>query len=227
MPRHIFKRIALRDRVQRGNGLGLRASIVAQPLPLGIKPTDRLETGDHLLCREGRGITRELITLAGGGPYYHAAQAYWEFDDHGRHRTRSLWVVEMVEPTGGLSLPWEEWLATRDDVVDVYRPTAAGYNARRAVDWMLDNIVGQPYGFDVIRRLARQQGAVCRFFHRPNTNPYDTPPLSWVCSTSIACADQYGGGCVAVPMLWPGDVMPTQLARSPLVDYEFTIPTQA
>lgn len=186
-------------------------------------PLRHLKDSDTLLCRDGSGVARDFIRLAGGGPYYHVAKFYTV------GRSREPMVVEMVEEFGGRHLPWAEWYGLRDDTVDVFRPDPFRkhrYDRDGAIEWMLDNIVGQPYGKDVIRRFARQQNWLTCWWNRPCTDVDAPPPATWVCSTAAACADLYGGGCQPVHALWVGDVMPIQLARGNLYEYQLTIPSK-
>lgn len=182
------------------------------------QPLTRLQTADVLACRDGTGLGREFITIAGRGAYYHVAKFAW--------KDGVPTVVEMIETCGGREIPFDAWLDERDGLIDVFRPENCSrreYNRQGAIRWMRANIVDQPYGWDVIRRFVRQGNWLTCWWNRPCTDPYAAPPATWVCSTAAACADAYGGGVNPVHGLWPGDVQPSEYARANLNRYQFTM----
>ncbi|MGO8691651.1 MAG: hypothetical protein ACLQLG_18685 [Thermoguttaceae bacterium] len=198
----------------------LAAKVESHPFPL-------LWDADTLACRSGSGFQREVIEIEGHGPYYHVARFY-------RSTAGVPMIVEMFDDTGGRTMPLADWLAARaafvgglSEVVDVFRPDlfgSRGYQRRVAVEWMLRNIVGKPYGKATIRRFARQSSWLTCWWNPTCCNEDAPPPTDWVCSTSVAGSDKYGGGCHPVAGLWIGDTSPTALVRGHLYDYRLSIP---
>ena len=187
---------------------------VYDTLVLQDPPVGHLRHGDSLLCRGGRGLSRDLIVLSSRGPYYHAAVYY---RDYGRDM-----VVEMVESAGGRVLPLDQWIAQRDGRVDVFRATSRRFNPIGMSEWMRNHVVGRVYSWSTIRRFSRQESWLTCWWNRPCYDEDAPCPTEFVCSTAAAAACKYGGGQHPVPALWVGDVRPTDYARSPIHRYQFS-----
>lgn len=185
---------------------------IAERNPLRV-----LRDGDSLCCWGGKKdtLTDDITAVAGGGPWYHTAMFFWKRHDP--------FVIEMDRPEGR-EVPWVEWLQRREDQVDVFRVGVGhGYSREKAVRWMQENILGKPYGLLTIARFVRENNWLTGLFYRACADEDAPPPPDWVCSTSMAGADKYGGGVHPVRRLWIGDTNPTAYTRSFLRVYLFTV----
>lgn len=186
----------------------------------------RIADGDLLLFRNGG-----LIGLWTHSPYRHAATAYWQ-----RHVTHKpggerehcsrLVLVDTIEGTGGRSgIPLRREVQERPGKIDVF---AVGeqfpeYNARGAVEWLLANLPGKPYGKRTFLHIALSYLPILRIWRRPNFDDLSVLSGHHVCSSARCTADRLGGGVDPVPGLADAFVEPRHLAHSLLYRYRFTL----
>ena len=206
--------------------LGKHGGLVATKIVIEKDPIAQMLDGDTLACRAGTGFSRDVIEIAEHGAPYHIACFY-------RNVAGLPWVVEMFEGVGGRRMPFDAWILQRanysgsaSEIIDVYRPDTfcdRHYDRQGAVGWMLQNIVGQPYGKATIRRFAAQASWITCWWNRACTDEDAPRPTDWVCSTAKAGADKYGGGVQPVEGLWVGDTKPGPLVQGHLYDYRLSI----
>ncbi len=171
-----------------------------------------LADGDVLLFRS-RGWIWSLIAVAGRSHYTHAAMV-------GRWRRR----VMCVEMTGGggraqsLSNLVERWPGT----IDVYRTREIPVVKRlRAVDYMID-VTARPYGRWNLLRASLLHLPVVRCFANPSLDDAEDDRRPMFCSQAIASAYR-SVGFDLVPNLCDRLTEPGDLARSALLEYQFTL----
>ena len=181
---------------------------------------DSIRDGDLLLWRR-----RGLISIAGRGPYSHAAKAAWWY---GRGWLgRALFCLEIREWIGGRAVPLESCVNRAPGRIDVFatNPDNRWLSYRRwdAVGYMR-TLCGKDYGWWNLWRCAALHLPVVRWLVRAETDDEaengNHPPF---CSQAVAMADRIGGGVDPVPQLADRLTEPGDLARSPFYEYRFTL----
>lgn len=179
----------------------------------------RIRGGDVLLYRDvpvwrGGQWYSPLIQTAGRSRYSHAGMAAW--DD-----TRLL----ALQTTGfGPRRPvLSAAVRAHPGSIDVYRvrPEIEFYPAG-AVEFMF-GIVEKPYGWWALSQTALIHLAGVRFIARVDEDDHAESRYPPYCSAAVAQACRRGGGCDLVPNLADQDTEPGDLARSGLLQYQFTL----
>lgn len=108
--------------------------------------------------------------------------------------------------------------------IDVYRmrPEIIAFDAEGAVREML-KIVQRPYGWWALSQTALIHLAGVRFIARADENDHAETIYPPYCSAAVALAYRRGGGVDLVPNLADQDTEPGDLARSGLLQYQFTL----
>ena len=183
--------------------------------------TPLIQEADILLFR-GRGFISWLIQRYGSGVHSHVGIAHW---DNG-----NLQCVEFREFRGGRSVSLKTQVDNSPFGIDVFR-------AAKRVDYendsyILDDVVkskiattmlkltGLPYGWRNIWKLVKHYLPFCRLA-RQNIKDNIATKI-FVCSTAAAYA--YRTSYIdPVPYLADSAVTPSDLARSSLFEYQFTL----
>jgi len=183
--------------------------------------TPLIQEADILLFR-GRGFISWLIQRYGSGVHSHVGIAHW---DNG-----NLQCVEFREFRGGRSVSLKTQVDNSPFGIDVFR-------AAKRVDYendsyILDDVVkskiattmlkltGLPYGWRNIWKLVKHYLPFCRLA-RQNIKDNNATKI-FVCSTAAAYA--YRTSYIdPVPYLADSAVTPSDLARSSLFEYQFTL----
>ena len=180
-----------------------------------------IKEADVLLFR-GKGLVSWLIKRYGGGMHSHAAMAHWD-GDH-------LECLEFREFKGGRSVSLKSQVATHPDNIDVFRVASliehddekhmlTEDTSDRITDIMIKN-TGLPYGWKNFWKLGKHY---VPFLRLAKQNMKDDDPTDvFVCSTAVAYAFRKAY-IDPVPYLADTAVMPADLARSALFQYQFTI----
>ena len=180
-----------------------------------------IQEADILLFR-GKGIISWLIKRYGSGVHSHVGIALW---DNG-----NLQCVEFREFKGGRSVSLKTQVDNSPFGIDVFR-------AAKRVDYENDSYVlddttkfkitsimlkltGLPYGWKNIWKLFKHYLPFCRL--APQNIKDNNATKIFVCSTAAAYA--YRTSYIdPVPYLADSAVTPSDLARSSLFQYQFTI----
>ena len=180
-----------------------------------------IQEADILLFR-GKGIISWLIQRYGSGVHSHVGIAHW---DNG-----NLQCVEFREFKGGRSVSLKTQVDNSPFGIDVFR-------AAKRVDYENDSYVlddttkfkittimlkltGLPYGWKNIWKLFKHYLPFCRL--APQNIKDNNATKIFVCSTAAAYA--YRTSYIdPVPYLADSAVTPSDLARSSLFQYQFTI----
>lgn len=169
--------------------------------------------GDLLLFRK-----RGLISTAGRGEYSHAAKVFW-WDN-------ILLCAEVREFYGGRIVTLESQVNRFPGVIDVFRANAQNrwplFNRHNSVKYIL-NFAGQKYGYKSVFLTALTHIPFLRFLRKPNVSDCFTDNNPPFCSQACSMADRIGGGVDPVPHLADSFCEPSDLARSPFYDYQFTL----
>ena len=180
-----------------------------------------IQEADILLFR-GNGIISWLIKRYGSGVHSHVGIAHW---DNG-----NLQCVEFREFKGGRSVSLKRQVNNNPFGIDVFR-------AAKRVDYENDSYVlddsakfkitttmlkltGLPYGWKNIWKLFKHYLPFCRL--APQNIKDNNATKIFVCSTAVAYA--YRTSYIdPVPYLADSAVTPSDLARSSLFEYKFTL----
>tara|TARA_R100000808_G_scaffold24059_1_gene54468 strand:+ start:7372 stop:7962 length:591 start_codon:yes stop_codon:yes gene_type:complete len=180
-----------------------------------------IQEADILLFR-GKGIISWLIKRYGSGVHSHVGIAHWDNDN--------LQCVEFREFKGGRSVSLKTQVDNSPFGIDVFR-------AAKRVDYendsyVLDDITkekissimlkltGLPYGWRNIWKLVKHYIPFCRLAQQ-NIKDNNATKI-FVCSTAAAYA--YRMAYIdPVPYLADSAVTPSDLARSALFEYQFTL----
>lgn len=209
---------------------------------------DYINEGDVLLFR-GRGLISNLIQRAGDGNYSHVGLATWHnCVKRCEKGTPLLEVTEFSEGYGGrttnLAVSYAHKL--KDSLIDVYRapetltklkfdsgtrqtlPTVIPFDGK-AVTNCMRRMTGLPYGWWRIWEIAKRKLAITRVWYTGYDNSDDLKKADFahvypVCSSAVAaCFSSIGYDLVANKAdEW---VEPSDVARSPLLNYLFTLYT--
>lgn len=185
---------------------------------------DRIESGDVLLFRPGRSPLARLISAAGRGDYSHAAvAAWWGYD---------LFCLEVREWHGGRAVLLSHEVARRPGLIDVYRlrpqtkcncrPIATCRQIQGAVRKML-RFAGSRYGYWSVLRTALYHLPIVRMCIKPLTDDRMENGRPPYCSQAVAYAYRVGAGIDLVPNAADCVTEPADLARSALLEYQFTL----
>lgn len=189
-----------------------------------------LQEGDILLFR-GEGLISFLIQRYTGGIHSHVALAS-KFND--------TWMcVEFREFKGGRSVSLESQVKDNPTNIDVFRPVNSISYQKMLDDKSIQNIdlvytkeiankmtqdivkwTGQPYGWKNIFKMFMRFMPGARIFQQ-NINDDDVAKAK-VCSTAVTVALRKEF-MDPVPYLADERVSPADLARSPIIQYLFTI----
>lgn len=200
------------------------------------KARELLAEGDVLLFR-GRGFWSYFIKKAAEGRYSHVGLA----SSHGTNGDRIWECVEFREWKGGRSVNLSTYLSRYEGEVDVYRPSSAkrayvfnternevipvtiGLNAK-AVTNIMRKMTGLPYGWKRIMLLAQMKMPLLRFFYSIDSISDDSIKdlIYPICSTAVAYSFAKTGFDL-VHNRADSATEPSDIARSPLLSYIFTI----
>ena len=180
-----------------------------------------IQEADILLFR-GKGIMSWLIKRYGSGVHSHVGIAHWD--------NENLQCVEFREFKGGRSVSLKTQVDNSPFGIDVFR-------AAKRVDYENDSYVlddltkskvttimlkltGLPYGWRNIWKLVKHYLPFCRLAQQ-NIKDNNATKI-FVCSTAAAYA--YRMAYIdPVPYLADSAVTPSDLARSALFEYQFTL----
>jgi len=115
--------------------------------------------------------------------------------------------------------------------IDVFRPASSvSFHGKEPKHWdktsqdvasaVMQQWRGLPYGWSQILKMALHYLPLLRLV--PQETKDDATPSTFVCSTAVAVALRRSF-CDMVPFLSDGMVTPTDLARSALLEYQFSI----
>ena len=179
------------------------------------------QEADILLFR-GKGVMSWLIKRYGSGVHSHVGIAHWD--------NENLQCVEFREFKGGRSVSLKTQVDNSPFGIDVFR-------AAKRVDYENDSYVlddltkskvttimlkltGLPYGWRNIWKLVKHYLPFCRLAQQ-NIKDNNATKI-FVCSTAAAYA--YRMAYIdPVPYLADSAVTPSDLARSALFEYQFTL----
>ena len=180
-----------------------------------------IQEADILLFR-GKGIISWLIKRYGSGVHSHVGIAHWD--------NENLQCVEFREFKGGRSVSLKTQVDNSPFGIDVFR--AAKRVDYQNESYVLDDIkkskitttmlklTGLPYGWKNIWKLFKHYLPFCRL--APQNIKDNNATKIFVCSTAAAYA--YRTSYIdPVPYLADSAVTPSDLARSSLFQYQFTI----
>ena len=183
--------------------------------------TPLIQEADILLFR-GKGIMSWLIQRYGSGVHSHVGIAHWD--------NENLQCVEFREFKGGRSVSLKRQVNSNPFGIDVFR-------AAKRVDYENDSYIldeltkskittimlkltGLPYGWTNICKLIKHYLPFCRLAQQ-NIKDNNATKI-FVCSTAAAYA--YRMAYIdPVPYLADSAVTPSDLARSSLFEYQFTL----
>jgi hypothetical protein len=171
----------------------------------------QIYSADLLLYRGGG-----LIPIAGRGEYSHAAMAGW-WGDH-------LMVLEMRELRGGRAVTLWSQVRRYPGKIDVYRPKITGNQAHASLAKMRGK-TGHDYDYWGLIRAALVHLPVIRLRARPDLCDQDPNERMRpeFCSAAVASAYRHGAKIDPVPNLNDRATEPSDLARSPMFTYQFTL----
>ncbi len=195
-----------------------------------------INEGDILLFRRNTFFSY-FIRIAGEGPYSHAALASWVFNELGE-RVR-LEAVEFKEWIGGRSISLANYVEQHPSSIDVFTPNLSTISNKficetrtrqeikkmfngRAITNELRRLTGLPYGWRRIWEIIKR--TILPFFYSVEeyTDVENEKLIYPVCSTAIAWC--YSKHFADLTHFKPDNyIEPQDLARSPLLDYMFTL----
>lgn len=187
--------------------------------------SEQIATGDVLLFRAGDGLVSRLISVGGRGPWSHAALAAWWGDD--------LFCLEVREWYGGRAVLLDREVAKRPQRIEVYRLRAdlrtaemalrSDTVAMHAVVRTMARFAGGNYGYRSVLRTALYHLPFIRFAMKPMTDDEMENGLPPYCSQAVAYSYRVSGDCDLVPNAADCVTEPSDLARSALLEYQFTL----
>lgn len=195
-----------------------------------------LAEGDVLLFR-GTGFWSYFIKKGGYGRYSHVGIA----SSHGTNGSRVWECVEFREYKGGRSVNLKTYMEQSNIEIDVYRPSSIkriyqydteieqvmpitiGLNTKAVTNAMRE-MTGLPYGWRRIALLMQMKIPFLRFFYSIESISDDTleHPIYPICSTAVAYSFSKAGFDL-VHNRADRATEPSDIARSPLLSYIFTI----
>jgi hypothetical protein len=192
----------------------------------------------YVLLFRGQTWASKLIQKASDGLYSHVGLATWT---NGRNNPPILECVEFKEWKGGRTVNLANYMRTHDGLIDVFAPTEPVYTYRfdpvtktiskirhfyngRLLTNAMRRSTGLPYGWSRIWWLARFHLPFLRAFTRDNSfdDSVRDELIYPVCSTAIAhyCSKYYVD---LIKYRSDERTEPSDLARSPLLNYLFTL----
>lgn len=197
-----------------------------------------MRSGDLLLYQAGRSVVDLFISRAGRTRYCHAGRAWLALPGLMAQHWRAL---DTIAWHGGRNVSLAAEVSRCPGRIDVFEPNPGapkddenvgygvagawgrGYDPSLACDWLLANVVDQPYGWWSICRASLLHLPFVRLLVRPQTDDQAfNGGLLPYCSHAQAMADRVGGFDPVVNLadrlVEPGD-----LARSPFYRYRFTL----
>ena len=185
----------------------------------------KIATGDVLLFRAGSSPISRLISIGGRGPWSHAALATWWGDD--------LFCLEVREWYGGRAVLLEREVTKRKGRIEVYRlrndlrtPEMALREdtvAMHGVVRKMARLAGGNYGYLSVLRTALFHLPFVRWFVKPMTDDEMENGRAPYCSQAVSYAYRVGGDCDLVKNAADCMTEPSDLARSALLEYQFTL----
>ena len=177
-----------------------------------------------VLLFRGQGVISRLIRFAGRSEYSHAALITY---NGSRSATHTPYCTEIREWKGGRTNLLQHQVELNDGRIDVYRPTDATLNhpewsclskyiSRRAKE------IAKPdrYGWGAFRYCMRAHIPIWRRLFKPNYE--EDTDIYPHCSALVSMAWR-SQGLDLVPNLPDYKTEPGDLARSALLQYQFTL----
>lgn len=210
-------------------------------LPLS-EAMNYINEGDILLFR-GEGPFSRWIQRGGEGLYSHVGLASWHCKEGCTSSKPILEITEFREWKGGrttnLAVAYQDHI--RKGLIDVYRVPSfyytlrfnpfvkkveeyeVNFDGRRVTDHMRA-MTGLPYGWSRIWWLMKYKLPVIRLFLGSSiiSNDSDVDTFYPVCSTAVAACFSKEGIDLA-PNMSDGWMEPSDISRSPLTNYLFTL----
>lgn len=176
--------------------------------------------GDVLLRRSGGCVDEVAIAAAGRGPWIHAAMAGWW--------NGVLMLLEIRQWVGGRAVTLESQVDAAPGRWDVFRVCDERHGPsypeglRLAALREMQKICGRRYGWWNLLKLGLRHAVVVRMFagHQLDDRENGSAPF---CSQAVARAWRTGGAIDLVPHLADAATEPSDLARSALLNYRFTL----
>ena len=183
--------------------------------------TPLIQEADILLFR-GKGIMSWLIQRYGSGVHSHVGVAHWD--------NKNLQCVEFREFKGGRSVSLKRQVNSNPSGIDVFRAAnRVDYGndsyvldelTKSKITTIMLKLTGLPYGWTNICKLIKHCLPFCRLAQQ-NIKDNNATKI-FVCSTAAAYA--YRMAYIdPVPYLADSAVTPSDLARSSLFEYQFTL----
>ena len=180
-----------------------------------------IQEADILLFR-GKGIMSWLIQRYGSGVHSHVGIAHWD--------NKNLQCVEFREFKGGRSVSLKRQVNSNPSGIDVFRAASrVDYGndsyvldelTKSKITTIMLKLTGLPYGWTNIYKLVKHYLPFCRLAKQNIKD--DNATKIFVCSTAAAYA--YRMAYIdPVPYLADSAVTPSDLARSSLFEYQFTL----
>jgi hypothetical protein len=178
---------------------------------------DNIHGGDLLLFRSGREPLGRAISIVGRGEYSHCGMAAWWGGD--------LMLLEVREWIGGRAILLEREVARRPDQIDVYgvAPKFVGSLHAMAAIGAMRRLAGASYGWWSVLRVSLLHLPVLRLFARAMTDDEMNNGRPPFCSQAISYAYRTGGRLDPLCNLADAGTEPSDLARSPVFQYRFTL----
>ncbi len=174
---------------------------------------DLIMQADLLLYRR-----RGPIAVAGRGEWCHAAKAVWAGD--------VLMVCEVRGFVGGRAVTLSSQVRRRPGQIDVFAVNPSGrfpkYRGWAAASYML-RLAGTDYGWLSVIRAGLFHLPFVRCFLKPDLDDEAATRRPPYCSQACAIADRVHGQVDPVPNLADRLTEPSDLARSKLYLYRFTL----
>lgn len=200
------------------------------------KASEVLQEGDVLLF-EGEGLTSFLIRRATEGVYSHVGVA----SAHGTNGSRIWECVEFKEHKGGRAINLRQYVESHKGFIDVFRvsdtkvvnhynhmehkvvETVRGLNYKNVTNTMR-KMTGLPYGWRRIFWMAQNHIPLLRLFYNIDSvvNDASKDLIYPVCSTAVAYSFAKEGFDL-VHHRSDMSTAPSDIARSPLLNYLFTL----
>lgn len=199
-----------------------------------------IKEGDVLLFRS-TSLLGSIIAATGNGKYSHVGLASWVFDRFGNKL--HLECVEFREFKGGRAINLSTYINDGNTIIDVYRPAAYMYSCNwdnktnhliennskfegRKITTCLRNMTGLPYGWARIWYLAKFYLPFIRYIFRFLSKEHLDDDLKDViypiCSTAVAYC--FSKEFVDLTHHRSDHRMePSDIARSPILNYLFTL----
>lgn len=200
--------------------------------------TNYIQDGDVLLFR-GTSLISMLIQAVGEGYYSHAALATWSRNEQGERER--LECIEFREWIGSRVISLENYVNSNPGIIDVFRPVPKvyvySYNCKmrdlevqlktfnsKSIISEFRSLTGLPYGWGRIWWLAKYHMIGLRLFIDNNSLDDSPAPkeIYPVCSTIIShlFSKHYVD---LIKFRSDSRTEPNDLARSPLLNYLFTL----